>query len=118
MHPTVTKELFALVLLLIFIGLFYAALPPMAYLFAYICVVLMFIALAVAMFGITDRDEREEKHRMVAAESGFVAGGVVIMFAIAKQAFLMQDVDAWLFIALITMLLVRILVRIHLDKKD
>ncbi len=118
MHPTIIKELIALLLLLIFIGLFYVSMPPMAYAIGYLAVVAMFAVFVGSLLKSTDRDEREEKHRMVAAESGFVVGGVLLLVAIAKQTFVMHDVDPWLFAALVGMLVARLVVRIYLDKKN
>ena len=118
MHPTIIKELITLILLLLFIGLFYISMPPMAYAVGFAAVVLMFAVFVVSMIKQTDRDEREEKHRMVAAESGFIAGGVVVLLAIAHQTFVMHAADGSLFMILVVMMLVRLIVRIYLDKKQ
>ena len=118
MHPTIIKELITLGLLLLFIGLFYISMPPMYYMAGFAAVVLMFVVFVISMIKQTDRDEREEKHRMVAAESGFIVGGVVILFAIAHQTFVMHTAEPWLFVALVSMLVVRLCVRIYLDKKS
>ena len=118
MHPTIIKEIIALVLIAVFIGVFYASMPPMAYMTAFVAAVLMFVVFVFAMFKQTDRDEREETHRMIAAESGFVFGGIIILLGIAKGTFVDHNVDPWLFAALIGMLVARLLVRFYLDKKS
>jgi len=65
-----------------------------------------------------DIDERDKQHRVMAADSGFVAAGVVILVAIAYQTWMMHTVDIWLFIVLVAMLATRLIVRIYLEKKS
>ena len=116
MNPTVKKEIIALILLVAFIATFYLAMPPMVYALGYAAVVLMFVVFVASTVAKTDRDEREESHQAMAAESGFMAGGFILLAAIAHQAFVMHAVDMWLFAALVGMLVVRLGIRLYLDK--
>lgn len=118
MNPTIIKELIALVVLIISIGLFYASLAPMAYVFCYLVIVVMFIVLILSILKRTDRDEREQRHHTLAAESGYVVGAVAILLGVAVQTVYLHQVDSWLFIALIAMLVTRLAVRIYLNKKQ
>jgi len=116
MNPTIIKEIIALSLLLVFIAMFYWALPPMVYMACYVSVFAMFTIFGFSLLAKTDRDEREEAHKSIAAEAGFVAGGAALLVGIAHQTFVMKHVDPWLFIALIAMMLVRLGVRLYLDR--
>ncbi len=118
MNPTILKELIALVVLVISIGLFYASLAPMAYVACYIVVVIMFLVFIFSILKRTDRDEREQNHHTMAAESGYVVGAVALLVGIAVQTLTVHKVDSWLFIALIVMLVTRLAVRIYLDNKQ
>jgi len=118
MNPTIIKELVALFILIISIGLFYASLAPMAYVLCYVVVVVMFAVFMYSILKRTDRDEREHHHHTVAAESGYIVGAVALLIGIAYQTLSIHQVDDWLFVALIAMLVTRLGVRIYLDKKQ
>jgi|GEM_PF-3358505 len=118
MNPTIIKELVALIVLVISIGLFYASLAPMAYVLCYIVVVVMFLVFILSILKRTDRDEREQNHHTMAAESGYVVGAVALLAGIAVQTVRDHQVDDWLFVALVVMLVTRLAVRLYLDKKQ
>lgn len=118
MNPTIIKELVALIILVISIGLFYASLAPMAYVACYIVVVVMFLVFIFSTLKRTDRDEREQNHHTMAAESGYVVGAVALLLGILVQTITVHKVDSWLFIALVAMLVTRLAIRFYLDKKQ
>jgi len=116
MQPTIIKEIITLVLLIMFITMFYWALPPMLYIACYLFVVAMFVVFVFSLLAKTDRDEREEAHKSIAAEAGFITGSLLLLVGIAHQTFVMQHADPWLFGILVAMLLVRLGVRLYLDR--
>lgn len=116
MNP-IHKELLALVIIIIFVILFYVSLIPMFFIACTVVVVLMSIVFLVSTFTRTDRDEREQAHRTIAAESGYVAAGIVVLVAIITGTLHGHQVDPWLFVILIVMLSARLITRYHLDNK-
>ncbi len=116
MHHVIIKEIIALALLVIFVAMFYLVLPPVAYIATYIALVSMFGFFVLSLIGTDDQDERQHIHRSVAAEAAFITGGVLLLVGIAHQVFVMQYTDPWLFGVLVTMMLVRLGVRLYLDK--
>lgn len=117
MHPTIIKELITLVVIIIFVALYYASLAPMAYILCSLVVALMTIVFIANILKKTDRDEREERHRTIAAEAGYIATGVIVLVGIIYGTFSHHSVDPWLFIILVVMLAARLIARIYLDSK-
>lgn len=60
-------------------------------------------------------DEREGVHRMYAGRTAFLAGATVIMLGLAVQSW-NDNVDPWLVVALVAMVLAKIGARIYGDK--
>lgn len=117
MSPTIIKELLALLFILLAVLFFYASIAPMAYLACYLIIVAMFLVFIFSIVKQKDIDERDKQHRIMAADSGFVAAGLVILVAIAYQTWMSHVVDVWLFATLIAMLATRLIVRVYLEKK-
>ena len=61
------------------------------------------------------QDEREGVHRMYAGRTAFLAGATVIMLGLAVQSW-NDNVDPWLVVALVAMVLAKIGARIYGDK--
>jgi len=118
MNKTIVKELIALLLIVLAVLFFYASLAPMAYIVCYIVVVLMFLVFIFGIIKSKDGDEREAQHRVMAADTGFIAGGVTVLIAIAYQTFNGHSVDPWMFLILVVMLATRLAVRIYLNSKN
>ena len=118
MNSTILKELIALTLIILAILLFNASIAPMAYVICYLVVVGMFLVFIFSIVRSKDIDERDKQHRVMAADSGFVAAGVVILIAVAYQTWMNHVVDMWLFVTLVAMLTTRLSVRIYLDKRQ
>ena len=100
-------SLLLIILLLFFIepfGLFMT--PPVA---------MMILTILIVIFGIfaslvwreKARDEREHLHKMIAGRFGYLAGASVLMIGIVIQT-LNHELDSWLIIALIAMILGKI----------
>lgn len=117
MHPTIVKELIALVIIIIFIALYYVSLAPMAYILCSFVVALMSVVFVASILKKTDRDEREERHRTIAAEVGYITTGAVVLIGIIHGTLSHHSVDPWLFIVLVVMLTARLIARIYLDSK-
>ncbi|HTH92956.1 MAG TPA: hypothetical protein VL576_00555 [Candidatus Paceibacterota bacterium] len=82
---------------------------------------LLIIALVIfglfAAFAVKEkvRDERESHHRFVAGRSAFIAGTSVLALAMLIQS-LHHNVDPWLFVAFVTMILVKLGSRSYADQ--
>ena len=81
------------------------------------------LALIMVVFGLfasyilreNVHDEREGLHRMYAGRTAFLAGSSVIMIGIIFQAWT-YEVDIWLVLALVAMVLAKIFARYYVDK--
>jgi hypothetical protein len=81
------------------------------------------LAVALVVFGIFASfvlreqtvDERDESHKTIAGRNAFLAGSAILMLGIVIQGY-SHDVDPWLVIALIVMILVKITTRMWSDK--
>lgn len=60
-------------------------------------------------------DEREVLHRMFAGRVAFIVGTTILVVGIAVQS-LSHEVDSWLVIALVSMVLVKMIGRIYVNK--
>ncbi len=85
--------------------------------------VMAMLASALVIFGILASfilreeifDERDSLHRTLAGRNAFLVGATVLMLGIVVQGYSHQ-VDAWLVVALIGMIFVKIATRIWSDK--
>lgn len=81
--------------------------------------VLTFVAfVAVAVLVVQERavDEREESHKMLSGRYAFLTGAALLTLGLIVQSFNHQ-VDAWLVVALVGMVLAKIVVRIYGDSR-
>jgi hypothetical protein len=83
---------------------------------------LLIIALVVfglfAAFAVKEkaRDEREAQHRVVAGRAAFIVGtGVLALGMIAQSVH--HQVDAWLFVAFIAMIVAKLITRSYTDSR-
>jgi len=85
--------------------------------------VMLMLAFALVVFGIFASfilrekafDERDNFHRTLAGRNAFLAGATILILGIVFQGY-SHSVDAWLVIALITMIIAKITTRIWSDK--
>ncbi len=109
----VTVSLIALAILLL--NPFHFWMPDM--------MVMAMLAIALVLFGVFASfilrektvDERDDAHKTLAGRNAFLAGSAVLMIGIVIQGYSHQ-VDAWLVLALIAMIFVKIGTRIWSDK--
>ena len=86
-------------------------------------VVVGMLALALVLFGIFASfilrektfDERDSLHRTLAGRNAFLAGAAVLMLGVIVEGY-SHDVDPWLVIALIAMILTKIATRAWSDR--
>ncbi len=112
LESIVTISLIALAILLL--NPFHFWMPDM--------MVIGMLALALVLFGIfasfilreKATDEREEAHRTLAGRNAFLAGSGVLILAIVVQGYA-HDVDPWLVITLVVMVVAKIVTRIWSD---
>ena len=103
-----------LILLLVVLNPFHAWMPSMA--------VDVILALLLCSFGIfaayilQERvvDEREERHRLLSGRIAFLSGSAVLIVGIIANE-LGGINDPWLFLALVTMVIVKMATRIYTD---
>ena len=85
--------------------------------------VMCMLAIALGLFGMFASfilreqvyDERDNQHRTLAGRNAFLAGAGVLTLGIVVQGYT-HEVDPWLVIALIVMVMVKIGTRIWSDK--
>lgn len=84
---------------------------------------IVILCIALIVFGFftsfvlheVSEDEREEQHRGLAGRNAYLVGSAVLMAGIVIQGY-SHDVDPWLVIALIAMVVVKVGTRIWSDK--
>jgi len=84
--------------------------------------VMCMLAILLVMFGLFSIfilrekviDEREEKHRMIAGRNSFLAGSAILTLGILVQGY-NHEVDPWLVLTLLTMIIVKLYSRIWSD---
>lgn len=72
-----------------------------------IFLILAFTFFAIFVWGEKGRDEREEKHIMQAGRMAFLSGASIITIGIIYQSF-QHNLDLWLVIALVVMVVAKI----------
>lgn len=85
--------------------------------------VMAMLAFALVLFGIFASfilrekifDERDSLHRTLAGRNAFLAGSAILMLGIIIQGY-SHEVDAWLVVTLIGMIIVKISTRLWSDK--
>lgn len=86
-------------------------------------VVICMLAIGLALFGVfasyilreQSVDEREAQHKSMAGRNAFLAGSAVIMLGIVVQGYT-HNVDPWLVVALVVMIIVKIVTRHWTDR--
>lgn len=112
----VTTSLVLLVLAVLLLNPFGFWMPD----FVLMCILaLMFVAFALfAAFLLRENafDERELLHRMFSGRVAFLTGTTILTVGIVVQS-LEHDVDLWLVLALVGMVLSKLISRIYSDKQ-
>lgn len=63
------------------------------------------------------RDEREELHILFSGRVAFIVGTTILAFGVIKQA-IGHDIDPWLVVALISMVLAKSISRLYSESKN
>ena len=85
--------------------------PDMAHMTVLGITVAAFGALSLFIVHETSVDERDDAHRMFAGRAALMAGSSVLLFGIVSET-LQHRLDAWLVVALVSMVVVKVAARI------
>lgn len=117
-RTTYLELLVALVLLgitILFLNPFHFWMPDMALVLMLACLVAVFGAFATLVLREQAHDEREETHRMRSGRAAFLVGALILVAGIAYQGSVVHEVDPWLVVALVGMVLAKLSTRIYSD---
>jgi dipeptide/tripeptide permease len=79
--------------------------------------IILFLAYTTTIWKELPRDEREEQHQLKAGRASFLVGaGVLVLGAVYQLS--QHEVDPWLIISLIIMILVKVVSRIYYQLAD
>jgi len=106
---------FLLVLAVLLLNPFHFWMPDAMVMAMLIAVLLLFAAFASFILREKATDERDAAHRTLAGRNSFLAGAFVLILGIAVQGY-SHTVDAWLVIALVAMIIVKIATRVWSDR--
>ena len=115
-----TKEIILSILLLTTAALFCNPLqklwmPTMFASAILLCFLIIFILFAAFIWKEKPRDEREEANRLLAGRVGFLAGTGILVIGIIYQT-LKHNLDIWLLVTLLIMILAKLIVGIYSEK--
>jgi hypothetical protein len=79
--------------------------------------IILFLAYTTTIWKELPRDEREEQHQLKAGRASFLVGAGVLTLGSIYQL-LQHEVDPWLIISLIVMILVKVISRIYYQLAD
>ena len=90
--------------------------PDMELMLLQVAMLGVFCLLAVFVVRESAVDERESAHRALAGRTAFLAGSAVLVAAILSEG-MTHQVDPWLVLALIVMVLAKIGTRLYSDHR-
>lgn len=105
-----------IVLLILFLEPFGIFMSPPFLMMIILGLIVVFGVFAALIWRERVKDERENLHKMLAARFGFLAGASVLVIGIVIQA-ISHQVDTWLVVALIVMILGKITGLLYGQKK-
>ena len=82
-----------------------------------IALAVVFIFLAIFIWKENVRDERENQHRLMAGRFGFLVGAGTLVAGIIIQT-LHEQLDSWLLVALIAMIIAKIGGHVYYQSKN
>ena len=116
---TTLKETIAaiilLVLLLLIINPYHLWMPTMIHMMVVTSLLLVFGFFASIILREQAHDEREGTHRMYAGRAAFLVGSLLLIAGIIYQS-LTHDLDSWLPIVLVMMVIAKIGTRFYTDR--
>lgn len=112
MRNNFTQEVFVsialIVLLILFLNPFSFWMPTALLMMMILGLAVVFVMFVSFIWRENSRDEREGFHKMMAGRFAFLAGAAILVVAIIIQSF-SHNLDFWLVLALITMILTKII---------
>ncbi|MEK7069155.1 MAG: hypothetical protein AAB947_02110 [Patescibacteria group bacterium] len=119
MKNKITKEIMVplalIVLAILLLNPFHFWMPDMMVMGMLVALLILFGIFASFILKEKVFDERDDANRSLAGRNAFLAGSAILMFGIAIQGY-SHKVDAWLVIALVIMIVVKIATRFWSDK--
>ncbi len=109
-------SIFLIILLLLFLEPFGLFMSPPFLMMIVLGLIVVFGIFTILIWREKVKDERENLHKMLASRFGFLAGAAVLVVGIIMQAFA-HNVDTWLVVALIVMILGKITGLLYGQKK-
>lgn len=90
--------------------------PMMASSFVLVAFVAVFVSFAVFIWKEEARDEREDQHRLTAGRNGFLVGAGLLVAGIILQT-VRHELDSWLVVTLIGMIISKLATRWYTQAK-
>jgi heme/copper-type cytochrome/quinol oxidase subunit 2 len=90
--------------------------PMMASSFVLVAFVAVFVSFAVFIWKEEARDERENQHRLTAGRNGFLVGAGLLVAGIILQT-VRHELDSWLVVTLIGMVISKLATRWYTQAK-
>lgn len=100
-----------IIILLLFLTPSELLMPQGVEMMLILLLILVFLVFSSVVWKEQAADERENMHRLNAGRVSFLVGSLVILIGVVVQAF-SHDIDQWLVIALIAMVLSKIISRL------
>jgi hypothetical protein len=102
-------------LLILLVNPYHVWMPTMAHVMVVTALLIVFGFFASLLWREQARDEREGTHRMQAGRSSFLVGSLLLIIAISYQS-LMHELDIWLPVILVAMILTKIGAHLYSDR--
>ena len=116
MIKQITTGIILIILLVLITNPMSFWMPDMAHVTILICAVILFGVFASFILREKPVDERDDTHRMLAGRNAFLTGAAVLVIGIIYQKFSgTGEVDIWLIVTLVVMILAKISSRLYSD---
>lgn len=104
------------ILTILILNPFHFWMPNMVHMLMLALTLVIFAFFAVFIMREKIQDEREALHRMLSGRVAFLTGSALLTIAIVFQS-LNDEVDVWLVVVLVAMVLSKLLTRIYSDNR-
>ncbi len=104
------------ILALLILNPFHFWMPDMMLMVALALILVCFAIFAIFVLREKAEDEREVAHRMLSGRIAFLTGSTLLTIGIVFQS-LKHNVDVWLVVVLVVMVLSKLFTRIYSDRK-
>jgi uncharacterized membrane protein AbrB (regulator of aidB expression) len=111
-----TAALALVVLLALILNPYEIWMPSMAHMMIVTALLVVFGFFTSVVLREQANDERESAHRMYAGRAAFLTGSLLLIAAISYQSLSHQQLDTWLPVILVAMVLAKIGTRLYSDR--